>query len=311
MVREDKATWKSNYFLKIIQLLDEYPKCFLVGADNVGSKQMQTIRMSLRGDAVVLMGKNTMMRKAIRGHLENNPDLEKLIPHIKGNVGFVFTTQDLIQIRDKILDNKVAAPARAGALAPCDVRLGAQNTGLGPEKTSFFQALSIPTKISRGTIEILNDVHLIKEGDKVGASEATLLNMLKISPFTYGLKVFQVYDSGSVFAPSVLDITDDDIANTFIEGIAQIASVCLEIGYPTVASVPHSIVNGFKNLLALAAETDIEFKEAEQMKAYLADPSAFVVEVAPAAEEKSEAKEEKKEESEEESDDDMGFGLFD
>jgi hypothetical protein len=59
------------------QLLDDYPKCFIVGADNVGSKQMQQIRMSLRGVAVVLMGKNTMMRKAIRGHLERNPALEK------------------------------------------------------------------------------------------------------------------------------------------------------------------------------------------------------------------------------------------
>lgn len=62
------------------QLLDDYPKCFVVGADNVGSKQMQQIRMSLRGKAVVLMGKNTMMRKAIRGHLENNPALEKCVP---------------------------------------------------------------------------------------------------------------------------------------------------------------------------------------------------------------------------------------
>lgn len=59
------------------QLLDDYPKCFIVGADNVGSKQMQSIRLFLRGKAVVLMGKNTMMRKAIRGHLENNPALEK------------------------------------------------------------------------------------------------------------------------------------------------------------------------------------------------------------------------------------------
>lgn len=40
---------------------------------------MQQIRMSLRGKAVVLMGKNTMMRKAIRGHLENNPALEKWV----------------------------------------------------------------------------------------------------------------------------------------------------------------------------------------------------------------------------------------
>ena len=50
---------------------------------------------------------------------------------------------------------QVAAPAKAGAQAPLDVIVTARNTGLGPEKTSFFQALSIPTKISRGTIEIL------------------------------------------------------------------------------------------------------------------------------------------------------------
>uniref|UniRef100_A0A4X2KGT8 Large ribosomal subunit protein uL10 n=1 Tax=Vombatus ursinus TaxID=29139 RepID=A0A4X2KGT8_VOMUR len=255
MPREDRATWKSNYFLKIIQLLDDYPKCFIVGADNVGSKQMQQIRMSLRGKAVVLMGKNTMMRKAIRGHLENNPALEKLLPHIRGNVGFVFTKEDLTEIRDMLLANKVPAAARAGAIAPCDVTVPAQNTGLGPEKTSFFQALGITTKISRGTIEIL--------------------------------------------------------------GVRNVASVCLQIGYPTVASVPHSIINGYKRVLAVAVETEYTFPLAEKVKAFLADPSAFAVAApaaaapataAPAA--AAPAKVETKEESEE-SDEDMGFGLFD
>jgi len=299
--------------MKMIALLDEYPKCFLVGADNVSSKQMQQIRGSMRGVGVVLMGKNTMMRKAIRGHMNNNPDLERLLPYIRGNIGFVFTDGDLIEVRDKLLENKVAAPARAGAIAPVDVIVPAQNTGLGPEKTSFFQALAIPTKISRGTIEIINNVHLLKPGDKVGASESTLLNMLKISPFTYGLEIEQVYDSGTVFSPEVLDITDDDIRKKFMDGVRNVASVCLQIGYPTIASVPHSIVNGFKNLLAVAAETDITFPEAEQMKAYLADPSAFAVAAPAAAEEAPAAAEEaaKEESEEEESDDDMGFGLFD
>uniref|UniRef100_A0A3B3B6S9 Large ribosomal subunit protein uL10 n=1 Tax=Oryzias melastigma TaxID=30732 RepID=A0A3B3B6S9_ORYME len=253
MPREDRATWKSNYFMKIIQLLDDYPKCFIVGADNVGSKQMQTIRLSLRGKAVVLMGKNTMMRKAIRGHLENNPALEKLLPHIKGNVGFVFTKEDLAEVRDMLLANKVPAAARAGAIAPCDVTVPAQNTGLGPEKTSFFQALGITTKISRGTIEIL--------------------------------------------------------------GVRNIASVCLEIGYPTLASIPHSVINGYKRVLAVAVETDYTFPQAEKVKAFLADPSAFAAVAAPAAAAETAAaapaaKEEAKEESEE-SDEDMGFGLFD
>merc|ERR1711874_364905 len=313
MVKEDKSTWKSNYFERLISLLDEYPRCFMVGVDNVGSKQMQKIRIALRGHAEVLMGKNTMMRKAIRGHLENNPALEKLLPHIKGNVGFVFTKGDLTEIRQIIMDNKVAAPAKAGAIAPDAVKVPAQNTGMGPEKTSFFQALNIPTKISKGTIEILNEVKLLEPGDKVGASEATLLNMLHISPFTYGLMIEQVYDSGTVFEPSILDITDDDLRKRFMEGVVNLACVSLAMGYPTIASVPHVVVNGFKNLLAIAAATEIEFKEAETIKEFLKDPSKFAVAVAatdaPAAEE---AKEEAKAASEsEEEDDDMGFGLFD
>jgi len=318
MGKEDKATWKSNYFTKLIQLLDDYPKCFIVGADNVGSKQMQQIRMSLRGTAVVLMGKNTMMRKAIRGHIERNQALEKLLPHIRGNVGFVFTRGDLVEVRDKLLENKVRAPARNGAIAPCPVIIPAQNTGLGPEKTSFFQALSIPTKISKGTIEIINDVHILKEGDKVGASEATLLNMLNISPFSYGLVVEMVYDSGTVFEPKILDIKPEDLRIKFMEGVSRLAAVCLTIGYPTIASAPHSLINGFKNLLAIAAVTDIEFKEANTVKEFLKDPSKFAAlaaaaapvaaAAAPAAAEKKEVK---KEESEDESGDDMGFGLFD
>lgn len=315
MGRENRAAWKANYFVKVVQLLDEYPKCFIVGCDNVGSRQMQTIRTSLRGMGVVLCGKNTMMRKAIRGHLENNADLEKILPHIKGNVGFVFTKGDLAEVREKLTESKVRAPARAGAIAPLDVVIPAQNTGLGPEKTSFFQALSIPTKISKGTIEIINDVPILKPGDKVGASEATLLNMLNISPFSYGLIIQQVYDSGSIFSPDILDIKPEDLRAKFQAGVANLAAVCLQIGYPTIASAPHSIANGFKNLLAIAATTDVEFKEASLLKEYLADPSKFAVAAAPAAAAAAGAapakKEEKKEESEEEEDDDMGFGLFD
>ncbi|ENN72907.1 60S acidic ribosomal protein P0 [Dendroctonus ponderosae] len=315
MGREDKATWKSNYFVKLINLLEEYPKCFIVGADNVGSKQMQQIRISLRGSAVVLMGKNTMMRKAIKGHVESNASLEKLLPHIKGNVGFVFTSGDLVEVRDRLLENKVRAPARAGAIAPLSVVIPAQNTGLPPEKTSFFQALSIPTKISKGTIEIVNDVNILRPGDKVGASEATLLNMLNISPFSYGLIVEQVYDSGTIFAPAILDIKPEDLKERFLAGVANLASVCLAVGYPTIASAPHSIANGFKNLLAIAAVTDVDFKEASTIKEFIKDPSKFAavaapVAAAPAAAAPEAKKEEKKEESESE-DDDMGFSLFD
>jgi len=318
MPREDKASWKANYFIKLLRCLEEFPKCFLVGVDNVGSKQMQEIRIALRGKGEVLMGKNTMIRKAIRGHLQKNPALEKLLPYVVGNVGFVFTKDDLGEVREAIVSKKVAAPAKAGSIAPIDVMLPAQNTGLGPEKTSFFQALSIPTKIAKGTIEILNDVNLIKKGEKVGASEAALLNMLGIFPFSYGLIIQHVYDSGTIFEPSVLDMTTADLRAKFLQGVANVASVCLAINYPTLASIGHTFVNGLKNLLALAAETDVTFKEAEKLKEYLKDPSKFAAAVqaaapkaaSPAKKEEPKKEEKKKEESADE--DDGGFGgLFD
>jgi len=92
-------------------------------------------------------------------------------------------------------------------------------------------------------------------------------------------------------------------------GVNNVAACSLNIGYPTIASAPHSVANALKKLIAVAAATEITFPAAEKTKAYLADPSAFAV-AAPVVEEKKEEKEEVKQESESESDSDMGMGLF-
>ena len=305
-----RAEWKANYFQKLEDAIRNNSKFLLVNADNVTSKQFAQIRQNTRGRAQIVMGKNTMMKKVIAGLLSEFPEYEAVQNKLVENVGFVFTNEDLKTIRDVVLENKIAAPARAGAIAPVSVTVPAQNTGLGPEKTSFFQALSIQTKIARGTIEIVSDVPLLKEGDKVGMSEATLLNMLKIFPFSYGLRAVACFEEGTLFDPEVLDITEDDIRAKFMAGVNRVAAASLQIGYPTVVSAPHSIANGLKKLLAVAAATDITFPAAEKMKAYLADPSAFAVAAAPAAAAADEKKEEAKAESEDESDSDMGFDLF-
>jgi len=312
MVKIDRKTWKGQYFKKLEEYITEYPKVLIVAVDNVGSRQMQEIRQTLRGHGEVLMGKNTLIRKCLRGLIEKHPDLENLMPVIKGNVGFVFSKEDLREVKKLILSIKVKAPAKAGALAPVDVWVPAGNTGMGPEKTSFFQALAIPTKIARGTIEILNDVHLIKKGDKVGASEATLLNMLNVSPFSYGLVLIHVFEDGALYDASVLEIDLNELRTRFLSGVRNVAALSLAIGYPTLASAPHSIVNGLKKLIAVAVATDIDFPAADRAKAYLKDPSAFAAAApaaaAPAAKKEEAKKEAKKEEKKEESEGEGGFG---
>jgi len=311
---DSKTARKQAFFSKLVKLLDEYPKIFIVGADNVGSAQMQRIRVGIRGKGVLLMGKNTMIRKAIRGHIENNKALEQLLPLIRGNVGFVFCKDDLQAVKKVITDLKVAAPAKVGVLAPNDVIVPAGPTGMEPTQTSFLQALNIPSKISRGQVEIINDVHLIKKGQKVGSSESTLLAKLDIKPFQYGLVIFNVYDEGSIYDLSVLEKTDQDILDRFAAGVKNIAAISLAIGLPTVASVPHSIIRGYKKVLSVALATEFSFPRADKVKEMLKNPGAFAAPApAPAPvkkEEKKPVKEEKKPEPEEE-DGDIGLGLFD
>jgi len=256
-----------------------------------------------------------MVRRAVRGLIAENPQYERFLPHIKGNVGFVFTDKDLKEIRDIVTANKVAAPARPGAMAPADVSIPAGATGMEPGKTSFFQALGIPTKIARGMIEIVSSVQILTGGARVGQSEATLLNMLNISPFTYGMSILQIYDRGQTFAPSVLDIEEKTLIDQFLSGIKAVACISLALNYPTLASVTHSLVNSYKNLLAVSLATDYTFEGSEKVKAYLENPEAFAS-AAPAVDETAaaapaEAAPAEKEEEKEESDDDMGFGLFD
>lgn len=272
------AERKARYFEDFKNLLSTYSKCFVVSIDNVGSKQLQDTRKTLRGKAEVLMGKNTMMRKVIKEFVEENPEspVVQLVDECRGNVGFVFTNGDLGEIKEVLEANTRPAPAKVGSAAPNDVIVEKGPTGCDPGQTAFFQTLQIATKITRGQIEMVNDTHLITAGDKVTASQAALLQKLDICPFQYGMLLKSVYDNGSLFSAKVLEITDDVLTAQFCEALGVIASISLAAGYPTQASVPHSLVNAFKMVLSVTIEcATYTFDQADQYEEYLKDPSKF------------------------------------
>lgn len=81
-IKLTKAEKKVQYDRKLVRLLEEYSKVLIAVADNVGSNQLQNIRKGLRGDSVVLMGKNTLIRRCIKIHAEKsgNSDYLNILP---------------------------------------------------------------------------------------------------------------------------------------------------------------------------------------------------------------------------------------
>lgn len=74
---------KSLYFDKLKGLLEKYTSIFIVEIDNVSSQQMHEIRHALRNKGVVLMGKNTMVRKIQRKNY-----MGKLLTILSGSPSF-------------------------------------------------------------------------------------------------------------------------------------------------------------------------------------------------------------------------------
>jgi len=310
---------KANYKTKFEALLKEYKDVMIIGIDNVGSLQMQKVRIALRGKAVLVMGKNTLMRKIIRDIIEITKDekLEALSELIRGNMGLVFTSGDSREIRNTITQFKVPAAAKSGTFAPSDVWIQPGPTGLDPGQTGFFQALNIPTKIVKGAIEIQNPVHLIKQAEKVTSSHVALLSKLDLKPFFYGIKVNHIYEDGSVYPAQVLDISSSDVVAKFMSGVSKITALSLRIGLPSVLTIPHQIGGAFRKLMSLAlASGNTDFKQAQALLKAAETAKSAPVSSAPSSDpsggkdtkggEKAKAKEK---EPEPEPEDDVGGGM--
>jgi len=231
----------------------------------------------------------------------------------------IFTNDDLSKVRKIVTEYKVPASAKAGTLAQSDVFVPPGPTGLDPGQTGFFQALNVATKIVKGSIEIVNQVHLIKKGDKITSSSVALLSKLDIKPFFYGIVAMSVYENGSVYPADVLDITQDDLCAKFMNGVDKLRALSLAAHWPSELTLSFSVASGFRKLLALSLATSYTFKESEAFLKAAANAASAPAAAAPAKEDKKPAdkKEDKKaapkkeeKPAEEEDDGDMGLGLF-
>jgi len=261
---------------RFCDLMEKYTKVISFEMNLVGSKQLALIRQKLRGRAEFLFGKNTMLRKVLRDKCaeeqadqpEKSAKLLKMLVLIQGNVGLLFHDQDIKAMRDEVESETLPCAAKVGIDAPCDVTVKAGPTGCDPTQTAFFQLLDIPTKINRGQVEIVSDVVVIRQGDKVQASQASLCAKLNITPFAFGPEGRYVYDDGDVYSCEVLDITDEMIENGFKNALRKASAICMGTGLPNMLTVPHYVYKAWQSVAKLMLGTGTEGMS-PHYKAYL------------------------------------------
>jgi len=256
---------KKDYWNRIQDVVYKYKNVVFVDTDNVSSLQAAKLRVKLREvGAYMLMGKNTLMKAALQdaNAKEASPLIDMIIGQLRGNINLIFTNGDPCVVK-AILDQEVrGAAAKAGMIAPMDVIVPAGPTGMDPRQTTVFQQLNIATQIHKGAISVKADTKIISAGEKIGSGQAALLDKLKICPFEFKMKAVKVIQDGALFDAKFLDIAMDAVLGKFQQAAQVQTALALGAGAPTTLSAPHSLVNGFQNLVAAAGSVGYEFPEA-------------------------------------------------
>jgi len=328
-----KKQKKRQILNRLFKCLNQYSQILLIQLENVGSNQVQDARYRLRKEGLgeMLVAKNTVFKKGFalrQAQLDSSdpdyefrkplwnkpvPGLDRLAALCSQKVGLIFTDKPVHEIKPLIESNRRPAAARVGMVAPLDVTIPPGPTGMDPSQISFFHALSIPTKINKGQIEITKDYRVTTAGKKVGNSEAAFLQKLNMKPFSYGLEIKYVFSEGAILGPEVFNMNPNDLLAKFSQHARSLGALALGFNYPCAVSIPHIITNAFKNVASIALASDIKIKQLEGLSA--AAPAKAEAPAKADAKGKAEpAKKDapKKEEPKEDVEEDQDFGsMFD
>ncbi|KAM0673046.1 60S acidic ribosomal protein P0 [Gurleya vavrai] len=262
MTKITKKERKQSTFDRALDLFKSYDSFILVDMNNVTAQQLQNMKQAWRGNTEILFGKNTVIKKALEELAKENSAYNKIIEIIKLNVAFIFTNADQQEIKKIMLNNSRNTYASIGMIAQKDVWIEKHVTNMGPERTKFFQALNIFTQITKGKVEIKTACLALNKGDKVGPSQANLLTLLDIKPFTFHMNILKVYENEIFYEPWIVDVTEKTIEECFRKSVKEIGAIGLGCGISNKVTIPYEIINSYKDLISISLASGFEIKEA-------------------------------------------------
>jgi large subunit ribosomal protein L10 len=318
MMRQRKIPEKK---LKEINLLkkyiSEYNVVGLVSMEKITSKAITNIRRALRGQVVMRMSKKRLMLRALEESEATKHNILLLGEKIKGNAAFVFTNMNPVKLNKFLESNATKGAAKAGDIAPEDIKVKAGNTRIppGPIISELNQYLKLPTMIKDGMIHIKDDTTTHKKGAVIDLKSALLLGRLGIEPMTIMLNFYTAWENGELIAEEVLKLDEKKIIKDVQTAQASAVALAVSLGILSKETLPILMAKAFRQANALAFELPMIIPDMVPQYFQRAAMSAAVIEnivfgESAVAEVKKDKKTEKKKEDERKDDNEvLGEGI--
>ncbi|MEF8802396.1 MAG: 50S ribosomal protein L10 [Halolamina sp.] len=251
--------WKQQEVDELVDYLERYDAIGVVGVTGIPSRQLQSMRRGLHGDAELRMSRNTLMTRAVE---QVESGLGQLAAEISGEVGFIGTNDNPFGLYQQLEASKTPAPIAAGETAPNDIVIPEGDTGIDPGPfVGELQTVGASARIMEGSIKVTEDSHVLDAGEAVSADLANVLSEMGIEPKEVGLDLRAVYADGVLFEPDELALDIDEYRADVESAAAAARNLSVNAVYPTARTAGTLLAKAAGEAKALGLAAAIEDEE--------------------------------------------------
>ncbi|MHA2296957.1 MAG: 50S ribosomal protein L10 [Candidatus Hodarchaeales archaeon] len=254
---------KSSDIEEIIEYINSYDAIGITNLDGITSSAIQGIRRILYKDfdkTVIKVSKNTLKRIAFSKAKKKG--LDKLEKELDGSCGLVFSNANPFKLQRFLGENQVEAPAKPGMTATREVVIPAGPTDLNPGPViGELNSIGARASVQKGKINIMNDATVLKEGDIVTETHASVLNRLRIKPFKIGLSIQVALENGELIKSKDLVVDEEKIMGELFLGYQNALSLSMYTGYPTKETIEQLLQKAYREAMNLSVEKGFPTKE--------------------------------------------------
>lgn len=265
MGRKDRGKKTSNAAPEkkaVIKLIQDYAKKYpIMGILNMHSlpaAQLARMRSNLRQNVTMLMCKKSLILLALeklKTSYKGIEGFEKILPEMPA---LIFTKDNPFALYRTIKKSKSKAPAKAGQLAPFDLVVPAGPTPFAPGPVlSELAQLGIKAGVEGGKVAVKADCTVCKEGQPIKPALAAMLARLSIEPMEIGLDLVAVYEAGTIYPKSVLNIDEDKFLSDLTMAASWAFNLAMEATYTSKDTAEPLLQKAFREAKAVGVEGNI------------------------------------------------------
>ncbi len=247
------AQWKKDVVQQVAQLAKNYPIVGVLNMESLPAAQLAQMKKKLRGTVEMVMARRSLLLRA----LDQSPGLAGLRVYIeKGMPALLFTKENPFALFKTLKKSKSKAAAKPGQIAPYDLVIPAGPTPFAPGPViSEFAQIGVKAGVEGGKVAVKMDCVVAKAGEPIKPGVASMIARLGIEPMEIGLNLTAVFEKGTVYPASVLDIDEEAFAMKLAEAVTSALNLGVEVCYPTPEVLDIVIARAWRACRAVVRES--------------------------------------------------------